>query len=96
MKHTDTCKVTIDSTNVITLTWAQLKAALEMLINLCVENPISSSLGGRAYYHVHDIAASFLAVLGTKGLGQKKKRAGQDISGKSTSFYTYRHLRHCI
>ena len=46
----DTCFVAIFSEIAILLTWNQIRAAVGAIINMCVQNPIQTSQGGRAYY----------------------------------------------
>lgn len=45
-----TCALGISSPVATTITWAHLLTAFETLNNLCVQNPIKSVKGGRAYY----------------------------------------------
>lgn len=45
-----TCTLGISSTVATSITWALLLAAFDTLLNLCVQNPIQSAKGGRAYY----------------------------------------------
>ena len=57
------------------ISWEQIKAALDMLINLCVSSPVTSSTGGKAYYSVTNP--------GTLGSRRIKKRTDPDpVSGK--------------
>ena len=44
-----TCNVAISAAVTVTLTWAQIKAALATLINFCVLHPLIPSKGGRAF-----------------------------------------------
>ena len=44
------CNVAVTSTMLIILTWAQVKASLDELIDLCGSNPTGGSVGGKAYY----------------------------------------------
>ena len=66
----ETCSVAISTSVSIFITWAQIGAALDALINVCIANPTKPSTGGRAYY-------------GTEGLsvvGRKNKRGS--VNGK--------------
>ena len=49
---TETCNLIISASTRTLLTWSQLQTALDMLINLCVEHPLKTPQGGRAYYQV--------------------------------------------
>ena len=62
-----TCNVAISAAEPIVLSWEQIKITLDTLINVCVSNPFSASVGGRAFYGVQ----SPLKIGGRKG---KKKR----------------------
>ena len=64
--HSDTCNVAISATVTMSLSWAQIKSALDMLINLCVGNPMLASVGGRAYFGYQN--------LDDMGQGGRKKR----------------------
>ncbi|MCJ1223628.1 hypothetical protein MMC12_000271 [Toensbergia leucococca] len=50
MPSEDTCNIAISATTTTTLMWRQLQTALNTLMNVCVENPIKSSQGGRAHF----------------------------------------------
>lgn len=71
MCHTlvDSCNVVIAASTAIILTWEQVKAALETLINFCVENPSRPSVGGAAHYALHPP--------GILGRRRNKKRVGK-------------------
>ena len=45
-----TCHVTITAIRTITLTWAQISAGLNALLEVCVTHPLLASRGGRAFY----------------------------------------------
>ncbi|MCJ1241699.1 hypothetical protein MMC14_009705 [Varicellaria rhodocarpa] len=45
-----TCHAAITAVATITLTWAQISAGLNTLIDTCVEHPLRGSQGGRAFY----------------------------------------------
>ncbi|KAL9118562.1 MAG: hypothetical protein Q9187_004893 [Circinaria calcarea] len=47
------CHIAISASIAAVITWGGIKAALEMLIGLCVANPRQSSVGGKAYYGHH-------------------------------------------
>ena len=34
----------------MTITWEQIKVALDTLINVCLNNPVKAATGGSAYY----------------------------------------------
>ena len=44
-----TCNLVVTASIAVVITWAQIRAALESLINICVSHPLSSARGGRAY-----------------------------------------------
>ena len=46
--NSGTCSVLIEAASSIVLTWAQIIAAANSLIDICVDNPLGSSKGGRA------------------------------------------------
>ena len=54
-----TCALGISSPIATTISWAHLLAAFETLNNLCVQNPISSIKGGRAYYGSQSVSSWF-------------------------------------
>ena len=70
------CGVAISAEVPVIVTWAQIRAALDTLIDLCVSNPLKSSLGGKAYY-VSQVAPD---------LHGRKSRRVDSISGKSVKF----------
>ena len=45
-----TCSLGVSSAVATTISWAHLLTAFQTLNNLCVQNPIASIRGGRAYY----------------------------------------------
>ena len=45
-----TCHAAVTALATITLTWAQISAGLNTLIDTCVEHPLRGSQGGRAFY----------------------------------------------
>ncbi|KAL9103729.1 MAG: hypothetical protein Q9187_008975, partial [Circinaria calcarea] len=61
------CNVVIAASTAIILTWEQVKAALETLIDVCVENPSRPSIGGVARYESHPPT--------TRGNRKNRKRA---------------------
>ena len=65
----DTCNVTVTSTKAVSITWIQIKAALEQLVNVCVESPSASPVGGRAYLIASQTIAAVAAKLGNIALG---------------------------
>ncbi|MCJ1486531.1 hypothetical protein MMC06_006708 [Schaereria dolodes] len=44
------CHLAISASVAITLTWAQVQAALDTLMNMCIQHPLQASVGGKAYY----------------------------------------------
>ena len=56
------CNVAITSATLIVITWAQVKAALDELIDLCGATPLQGSLGGKAYNG--DMGTSRLGIRG--------------------------------
>lgn len=46
----DTCSIGISALTSVTLTWKQVLAAVEDLIEICVNNPLATAVGGRAFY----------------------------------------------
>ena len=47
-----TCNVAISASTIIVIRWAQIRAALDTLINTCVIHPLHPARGGKAYYKV--------------------------------------------
>ena len=45
----DSCNVGITASPAVSLTWAQLQAGLDTLINICVMHPLAMARGGTAY-----------------------------------------------
>lgn len=70
------CGVAVSAEVPVIVTWAQIRAALDTLIDICVSNPLKSSLGGKAYY-VSQVAPN---------LHGRKYRRVDSVSGKSTEF----------
>ena len=66
------CRAAISALATITLTWAQIGAGLNTLIDTCVEHPLRGSQGGRAF---HGVSPSPL--LRTRG-GRERERATTD------------------
>ncbi|MCJ1231553.1 hypothetical protein MMC12_008230 [Toensbergia leucococca] len=48
--HADTCSIGISASASLTMTWQQIIAAVNGLIEICVNNPLATAVGGRAYY----------------------------------------------
>ena len=46
----DTCFVAISASVAILLDWNQVRTAVSTIMNICIQNPIQPSQGGRAYY----------------------------------------------
>ena len=55
--YSGTCALGISSAFSTTITWAHLLDAFKTLYNLCVENPITSVKGGRAYFGQQTISS---------------------------------------
>ena len=47
---TDTCYLALSAAISIILSWEQIRAAVGSLIGICIQNPIQTARGGRAYY----------------------------------------------
>lgn len=67
------CGVAVSATAPVIITWAQIRAALDTLIDICVSNPLKSPLGGKAYY-VSQVAPD---------LHGRKSRRVDSVNGKS-------------
>ena len=48
--HQNTCYLAISATTSAVLTWAQIRTAVEALMNLCIQAPLTKPQGGRAYH----------------------------------------------
>ena len=48
--HVETCQVAIGAAIAMTLSWAQIRMALDTLLNVCVRHPLLPARGGRAFY----------------------------------------------
>ena len=48
--HSETCNVGISVSEATTITWKQVKSAVNELIEACVNNPLRQGVGGRASY----------------------------------------------
>ncbi|MCJ1227305.1 hypothetical protein MMC12_003960 [Toensbergia leucococca] len=69
------CYLGVSSTIATVLTWQQIQAALDTLMSICVQNPVHSSIGGRAFYGTQpQFSARQLASSSDAG-------AGADITG---------------
>ena len=64
--HSSTCNIAIAAMTTIVVTWEQITTAVKELIEICVNSPVSSSIGGRAFAGIQ----SALSI----GRGQKMKR----------------------
>ena len=53
----DDCSLAVSSSIPLSVTWGQIRWALEMLIYTCVMNPSISPVGGRAYYKGSNLAS---------------------------------------
>ena len=74
----DTCAMTVSAASQIVLLGSQLMAAFTALLDNCVNDPVSTPSGGRAYYGVHPAPAiSIQDMFGPS----KIKRDASDISG---------------
>ena len=54
--HVDTCNIGISASSAVILTWQQLTAAINGLVEICVNNPLITAIGGRAYHGDQDAA----------------------------------------
>jgi len=52
--HAGTCSIGISVSAPSLLSWDQIKAALNDLIEICVNNPLAKAVGGRAYHGAQD------------------------------------------
>ena len=74
----DTCAVTVSAASQIVLLGSQLMAAFTALLDNCVDDPVSTPSGGRAYYGVHPAPAiSIQDIFGPSRI----KRDTSDVSG---------------
>ena len=48
--HSQTCNIGISVSKSTTVTWRQIKTAVDAIIEACVNNPLKSATGGRAFY----------------------------------------------
>ena len=48
--HSQTCNIGISVSRSTSVTWRQIKAAVDTIIEACVNNPLTSATGGRAFY----------------------------------------------
>ena len=76
----NTCNVIITASLSIVLTWAQIKAALDTLINICVMHPLVPNRGGRAY-NAPQIATQQLWGRDEEEGGRRGKRDGPPLNG---------------
>ena len=74
--NSQTCVLAISASVTTTISWQQIREALDMLINVCVGNPTSPSVGGRAYLGVED-ALTF----------KKEKERKRDGDGANANAY---------
>ncbi|KAL9119695.1 MAG: hypothetical protein Q9187_003748 [Circinaria calcarea] len=70
----DTCSIGISASTSVTLTWKQVLAAVEDLIEICVNNPLATAVGGRAFY-------GHQALSNIGGRRKRDKGRGRDRSG---------------
>ena len=61
--------MTVTATKAVSITWIQIKAALEELVDVCVESPSASPVGGRAYLITSQTIAAVAAKFGNIALG---------------------------
>ena len=65
----DTCHAAISASVPVVITWDQVKTAMMALVSTCINNPLHSTQGGRAYYN------SKVAVMGSsRPTGRRRKR----------------------
>ena len=74
--HHNTCYLAISVSISLTLTWAQIRAAVATLMNICVQNPLQPARGGRAFYHQTPIPAAT-----SNRRRKKKKRDSAALTG---------------
>ena len=47
--YSETCNIGVSVSRSTTIRWGQIKSAIDELIETCVNNPLTSSMGGRAF-----------------------------------------------
>ena len=68
------CNAAITATTAITLTWAQISASLNALINSCVTHPLQGSQGGRASATSH---------VGSRRERRERRDKKRDVTGNN-------------
>lgn len=48
--HSESCSIGIAASIPMTLSWAWVQATVNDLVEVCVNNPLTAAIGGRAYY----------------------------------------------
>lgn len=48
--HSETCNIGVSVSRSTTITWKQIQSAVTEIIEACVNNPLKSATGGRAFY----------------------------------------------
>ena len=66
--HQNSCYLAVTASTALTLTWQQIRVALDTLLHACIENPVSTSSGGRAFYGAPK------SPLGTNGNFKNRRR----------------------
>ena len=69
--YVETCNVAVGSAIAMTLSWAQIRTALDTLLNVCVRHPLLPARGGRAFYGKHPTQLS------------GKRRRDEDLTGRN-------------
>ena len=72
----NSCHVAITSVTKVTLTWAQIRAALDTLIDSCVADPLHAATGG-----VASAGPRKQVKVGIGGLKKKRRKRDTQISG---------------
>ena len=68
--HSKSCFLAISAAISLTVTWKQIRAGVAALLNLCINDPLQVSRGGRAYFQSQQIPVS-----------GKHKRQAKIVSG---------------
>lgn len=75
--HSESCSIGISASIPMTLSWARIRAAVDDLVEICVNNPLTTAIGGRAYYGHQDP----IDIGGGIGVGGRRaKKSRRDVS----------------
>jgi len=75
--HSESCSIGIAASIPMTLSWARVQAAVNDLVEVCVNNPLTTAVGGRAYYGRQNPVDSG----GGMGVGGRKlKKPRRDVT----------------